>query len=179
MAEQAGGGTGEQVLESGGRAPGKSGPSIGAAPGWFGSQPATRAASGLRPGAIPPCQELADGGHSALRIWPKFWPKRQNRGPSESLRIRSPKSAARRRSENAAAERREAHPARVMGWVISGDPEIGPTARRAMGAAFRTSACRRSAPLIFLREQKKTRGNPAPSSNRAMLLGCLTIESGM
>jgi len=29
--------------------------------------------------------------------------------------------------------------------VISGDPEIGPTARRATGAAFRTSACRRSA----------------------------------
>lgn len=33
MAEQAGGGAGEQVLKSGGRAPGKSGPSIGAAPG--------------------------------------------------------------------------------------------------------------------------------------------------
>jgi hypothetical protein len=29
--------------------------------------------------------------------------------------------------------------------VISGEPEIGPTARRATGAAFRTSACRRSA----------------------------------
>src|SRR4051794_41954752 len=30
--------------------------------------------------------------------------------------------------------------------VISGDPEIGVTARHATGAAFRTSACRRSAP---------------------------------
>src|SRR5207249_3396960 len=32
--------------------------------------------------------------------------------------------------------------------VIAGEPEIGPTARRATGAAFRTSACRRSAPLM-------------------------------
>src|SRR6266849_6155482 len=31
--------------------------------------------------------------------------------------------------------------------VIPGDPGIGPTARRATGAAFRTSAFRRSAPL--------------------------------
>src|SRR5438094_8538688 len=31
--------------------------------------------------------------------------------------------------------------------VIPGDPGIGPTARRATGAAFRTSASRRSAPL--------------------------------
>ena len=30
--------------------------------------------------------------------------------------------------------------------VISGEPEIGPTARLATGAAFRASACRRSAP---------------------------------
>ena len=33
-----------------------------------------------------------------------------------------------------------------MGRVISGDPEMGSTARRATGAAIRTSACRRSAP---------------------------------
>jgi len=41
--------------------------------------------------------------------------------------------------KNAAAERREARRARVMGPVISGDPEIGPTATR-------TTGCGASAP---------------------------------
>src|SRR3954465_11272330 len=50
--------------------------------------------------------------------------------------------------------------------VISGDPEIGVTARHATGAAFRTSACRRSAPLEFSREQKRQRA-PAPSDRVA------------
>jgi hypothetical protein len=38
--------------------------------------------------------------------------------------------------------------------VISGDPEMGPLARRTTGAAFRTSACRRSAPVEFSRSRK-------------------------
>src|SRR3954462_5246321 len=54
----------------------------------------------------------------------------------------------------AAAERREARPARVMGWAISGDPEMGPTARRATGAAYphqRLSAL--CSPLSFIKAE--------------------------
>src|SRR5436305_10652229 len=74
-----------------------------------------------------------------------------------------PESAARRRKENAAAERRKAR-GRAFPAVISGDPEMGVTVRRATGAAFRTSACRRSAPLTFFGERKTHQGAPAPSS---------------
>jgi len=78
-------------------------------------------------------------------------------------------SHLRKRVARAAAERREARPARVMGRVISGAPEMGPTARRATGAAFRTSACRRSAPLIFRRGapnwEWSARGNAAEKEN--------------
>src|SRR3954470_17644634 len=75
-----------------------------------GSHPRTRAASGLRLGT--------------------------QRSPAGSRLIggaNAPESAARRRKENAAAERRKARLARVMGWVISGDPEMGPIARRTTG----------------------------------------------
>jgi hypothetical protein len=69
--------------------------------------------------------------------------------------------------ENAAAERRKARRARVMGPAISGDPEMGPIARRTIGCGgFRTSACRRSAPLTFFGERKTDKGHPPPS-NRA------------
>src|SRR3954462_5552786 len=54
----------------------------------------------------------------------------------------------------AAAERREARPARVMGWAISGDPEMGPTARRTTGAAYphqRLSAL--CSPLSFIKAE--------------------------
>src|ERR1041384_2854573 len=64
----------------------------------------------------------------------------------------------------AAAERREARRWAIPP-AISGDPEIGPTARRATGAAFRTSACRRSAPLIFWRERKRDEGAPGALLN--------------
>src|ERR1043165_2637536 len=110
----------------------------------------TRAASGLRPGAIPPCQELAD-------------------------RRKCRESAARRRKENAAAERREARRWAVPP-AISGEPEIGPTARRAMGAAFRTSACRRSAPLIsFERSRNRRKGHPPPPQRAGAALACSVI----
>jgi hypothetical protein len=87
MAEQAGGGTGEQVLESGSRRP--------AIPGLgLGRRPRTRLAPSFSGGVgaplgdtTVPCQELADDrwAHCAID-----------------------ESAARRRKENAAAERREA-----------------------------------------------------------------------
>ena len=72
-----------------------------------------------------------------------------------------PESAARCRKENAAAERREARR-----WAYptgdlrrSGDRpcrEAGHGVRR-----FRTSACRRSAPLVFLGSEKR-QGHPPP-----------------
>src|SRR5205085_10243952 len=65
------------------------------------------------------------------------------------------------RTPQQSVERRAGH-----GPVISGDPEIGPTARRVTGAAFRTSACRRSAPLGF-RGTETDKGYPAPRANRA------------
>src|SRR2546423_15080454 len=73
-----------------------------------------------------------------------------------------PESAARCRKEDTAAERREArrraYPAGHLRRPGDGpDREAGHRVRR-----FRTSACRRSAPLISLREQKRTRGTRAP-----------------
>ena len=112
----------------------------------------TRAASGLRPGAISPCQELAD--------------RRECR-----------ESAARRRKEERRSRAPKGAPGPRHGLGVSGDPETGVTARRATGAAFRTSACRRSAPLIFREEQKRTKGTRRPPQNRAMPLGCLTFAS--
>ena len=50
--------------------------------------------------------------------------------------------------------------------VISGEPEIGPTARRATGCgASAPSACRRSAPLVF--RERKTTAPPAPQRTGA------------
>ena len=104
-----------------------------AAPAGPGCQPDSRAASGPALGALRPlCEELADSPGSS-------------RGQARPGAGRMPKAFAR-----AAAERREARRWAIPP-VISGDPEIGPAARRATGAAFRTSACRRSAPLIFRR----------------------------
>ena len=143
MAERAGGGTGEQVLESGSRRPAIPGL------GWCGargrgSQPRTRAASGLRPGVQRP----------PARSW------------LTAARKRAAESAARRRSENAAAERREARrPASWAGDLRRSedrpDREAGHRVRR-----FRTSACRRSVPLIFL-GRGNNEGHPAPRANRA------------
>src|SRR5207248_5540589 len=100
VVEQAGGGTGDEVLNS------AAGARQFRASDWSGargrgSHPRTRAAAGLRPEALRP----------PARSW-----------LTAALK-RAAESAARRRSENAAAERRKARPARVMGRVISGDPE--------------------------------------------------------
>ncbi len=110
-----------------------------------GSQPRTRAASGLRPEALRP----------PARSW------------LTAARKRAAESAARRRSENAAAERREAR--RPASWAgdlrRSGDRpdrEAGHRVRR-----FRTSACRRSAPPRFVGSGKRTRGSPRPTKRAA------------
>jgi hypothetical protein len=76
------------------------------------------------------------------------------------------KSAARRRKEDAAAERREARRWAIPP-VISGDPEIGPLARRTIGVRrFRTSACRRSAPPHF-QGAEEDKGHPSLSNGPA------------
>jgi len=67
--------------------------------------------------------------------------RRGKRGPE--LR-RKPKGIRREPQQSAARRAGPRH-----GPAISGEPEIEPTARRLTGAAFRTSACRRSAPLVF------------------------------
>ena len=78
---------------------------------------------------------------------------------SPAPELRRSKSFAR----NAAVERREARrPASSAG--DPGDPGIGPTARRATGAASRTSACRRSAPLI--RAAKRKTAHPGAARKR-------------
>jgi|GEM_PF-6059860 len=126
--------------------------------GWSGargrgSHPRTRAASGLRPEVQRP----------PARSW------------LTAARKRAAESAARRRSENAAAGRREARrPPSLAGHLRrSGDGSARETdhwVRR-----FRTSACRRSAPLIFSGAEED-KGYP-PLSNGRRSVGCLTVES--
>ena len=112
MVEQAGGGTGEQVLKSGSRRP--------AIPGLvLVRRPRTRLAPSY-PGGVgaPPggttasCQELADD------RWARFAPSTKARPD------------AGRRTPQQSAERR----AGLRHWpVIFGDPKIGPLARRTIG----------------------------------------------
>jgi len=134
-------------------APGNSGP-------WLVRRPRARFAPS-HPGGVgaPPggtmasCQELADGGA-----------------------IGAAESAARRRKENAAAGRREARrPTSLAGHLRrSGDGSARETDHRVR--RFRTSACRRSAPPLFLGAEKD-KGVPAPPQKGRRSVGCLTIES--
>src|SRR3954453_20887304 len=109
-----------------------------AAPAGRGPQPDSRAASGPDLGVLRPlCEELADG--------PDTFTGTRKRGPE----LRQNRKGLPR----AAAERREAR-----GWafpaVISGGPEMGPTARRATGAAYphqRLSAL--CSPLSFIKAE--------------------------
>src|SRR5438045_74862 len=138
MAEQAGGGTGDEVLNS------AAGARQFRASGWGGargrgSHPRTRAASGLRPGTQ----------RSPARSW-----------LTAALK-RAAESAARRRKENAAAERRKARRPAIRP-VISGDPEIGSTARRATGAALPHQRLSALCSPHFLKGAESDQGHPAP-----------------
>ena len=106
-------------------------------------KPRTRAASGLRPGALrPPARSwltAAGLGRKPHRLRSKARP------------------GAGRKTPRWSAERR----AGQRHWpVIPGDPGIGPTARRVTGAAFRTSASRRSASPRMARDGKAGKGDP-------------------
>ena len=144
MAEQAGGGTGEQVLESGSRRP--------AIPGLVLVRrlrtrlaPSHSGGVGAPPGGTTAsCQELADD------RWAHFAPPAKARPD------------AGRRTPQQSAERR-AGPRH--GPVISGDPEIGPLARRATGCGVSAPApVGALLPSIF-RERKQAKGHPPPLSN--------------
>ena len=54
-------------------------------------------------------------------------------------------------------------PASVIGRLISGLAEIGPTARRATGAAFRAQRLSALCPLVYRGERKTA--YPAPANN--------------
>src|SRR5205085_2677725 len=73
---------------------------------------------------------------------------------------------ARRRKENAAAERREAH-RRAYPSGISGDPEIGPPARTATGAALPHQRLSALCSPRFFRGAEKDKGHPEPHEKPA------------
>jgi ribosomal protein L44E len=148
-------------------APGNSGP-------WLVRRPRARFAPshsggvGAPPGDTTiPCQELADvaGLRSRRTDADALQTKQQPaQGPTENRSVHE--SAARRRSENAAAGRREARrPASWAGHLRrSGDGSARETDHRVR--RFRTSACRRSAPLIFWGAENG-RGHPPPANRVA------------
>ena len=141
--EQAGRAAGEQAATSRSRRPAI--PGLGLV-----RSPRASASSAERPGGVgaPP------GGTTASR-----------QELADRRKCRKARPDAVRRTPQQSVERR-AGPRH--GPVISGDPEIDPLARRVTGVRrFRTSACRRSAPLIFFRERKLTKGIRRPPGNRA------------
>ena len=64
--------------------------------------------------------------------------------------------------QQSAERRRAGDPA-----LISGDPEMGPTARRTTGAAYPHQRLPALCPLTFFGEQKKDKGQPPPSTAQA------------
>src|SRR6185436_4584356 len=89
-----------------------------------------------------------------------LWPPAGSRLTAAQERRRKRGPPAVRKTPQQGAERR-AGPRHAP--VISGDPEMDLSRGRSPGAAFRTSACRRSAPLIFSGERNRDEGYPAPS----------------
>ena len=124
-------------------APGNSGPRAGAAPAGALTHSAHPGGVGAPPGGTTAsCQELADD------RWAHFAPPAKARPD------------AGRRTPQQSAERR-AGPRH--GPVISGDPEIGPLARRATGCGVSAPApVGALLPSIF-RERKQAKGHPPPS----------------
>src|ERR1043165_9269162 len=170
MAERAGGGTGEQGLESGGRAPGKSGPSVGAAPGWSGSHPAHGRRRGSARGRYPPARSwLTEAGPAPERLRRTSWPERQDgRGPKGAHQSRKARPDAVRRTPQQSAERRDGR--RIRSWyqaiLRSALPRGGSRVRRPAPAPVGALL-----PSFFREEQNKTKGAPAPSSTGRRSVG--------
>ena len=112
--------------------------------------PSTRAASGTALGALGPlCEELADG------------------PPDNGTRKRGPELGEYRRAfARAAAERREA-PRWAIPPGISGDPEIGLSARTATGAALPHQRLSALCSPHFSGEPKTDKGHPPRSTGPA------------
>jgi hypothetical protein len=178
--EQVGGGTGERVLKSGSRRPAIPGPRLERRPrARF--APSHSGGVGAPPGGtMASCQELAD----VAGLWSRrmdadaLQPKQQPaQGPTETPRPTKARPDAVRKTPQQSAERR----AGPRQWpVISGRifrrwtyPRGRSRVRR-----IRTSACRRSAPLVFSGSGERTRGT-RPHPTGPAELGCLTIESGI
>jgi hypothetical protein len=168
MAEQAGGGTGERVLNPAIGRPGNPGLRSVRRPGaWLAT--GTRAASGLRPGAISPCQELADGaGPPSERCGGRPGPKGRTVADQKGVhQSRKARPDAVRKTPQQGAERRTGGRSRrssraIPRWAL---PRGGPRVRR-----IRTSACRRSAPSFFSeRSRRRQRGTrPLPTGRRSV-----------
>jgi hypothetical protein len=110
----------------------------------------------------PPWGHYDPCARSSLQARPD---RRGKRGPElrhRIMRCREPPQSAERRA------------GRRIRPVISGDPEIDLAARRVTGAAFRTSACRRSAPLTS-GGPENGQGAPAPSGRAGAALAAPVI----
>src|ERR1051325_94757 len=76
----------------------------------------TRAASGLRPGALSPCPPLAHGGPPATAGVAEGLARKADLKPEHESPEQPRKARPDAVRKNAAAGRREAPPVRVMGW---------------------------------------------------------------
>src|SRR5436190_19070151 len=86
--------------------------------------------------------------------------------PAESRLIREVRSLAGKRGPGSKGSRGGAPrgaPASVIGRLISGEPEIGPTARRATGAAFRAQ---RLSALCPARSRRGEKEDGAPGATK-------------
>ena len=142
--ERAGSAAGDQAAASGGGPRGNPEPAC-AAPAGPACQPGTRAASGPALGALGPLRE-----ELARRIGAS---RSGKRGPEP---------------KNAAAGRREARRLAIRP-VISGEPEMGATARRVTGCGASAPAPVGALLPSSLEERKGTRGTrPLPTGRRSL-----------
>ena len=124
--------------QSGGRAPGKSGPSIGAAPGWFGSQPAHGRRRGSARGRYPPARSWLTEAARQLRVWRRCLARKADLKPDHESPERPRKARPDAVRKNAAAERREARrwaiPPASQAILRQARPRGGPRVRRSAPA---------------------------------------------
>ena len=157
--EQAGGGTGETGPRIRQPAPGNSGPRAGAAPAGALTHSAHSGGVGAPlGGTTASCQELADD------RWACFAPSTKARPD------------AGRRTPQQSAERR-AGPRH--GPVISGDPEIGPLARRTIGCGASAPAPVGALLPSFFRGAETDEGHPgalAQTGRRSVVYECNASE---
>src|SRR3954447_12876156 len=121
-----------------------------------GSQPCSRAASGLRPEVLwPPARSwLMDGGQTLRRL---------SKARPDAVR-RTPQQSAERRAGGRIPP------------VISGDPEMDLTARQVTGCGVPHQRLSALCSPHFFRGAENRRRAPGALPNRTMTLGCLTLN---